>query len=231
MVPVGKAQPKWLLVVLLLGSAATVYFLLSRLEYVMPFSQIPAVLCLPSCSDIESIHPAIATEDYLNTNRPLADLISAEIPEEIQKEKVSLLIEKGEYRVTVFYELQPIKAYDSVFGTEPEGDKRREGDRKTPEGVFRVRDLYPHEQWSKFIWLDYPTPHSWRKHLKAKMQGEVGLLSTVGSEVGIHGVSSGAESLIEQRTDWTWGCISLKNADVDEIYEVVTQGTVVEIVP
>ena len=38
-------------------------------------------------------------------------------------------------------------------------------------------------------------------------------------------------SLIEQRSNWTWGCISLKNRDVDELYRFVGDGTLVEIVP
>lgn len=42
----------------------------------------------------------------------------------------------------MFYELAPIKSYSVVFGGSPRGDKFREGDQKTPEGVYRVRDRY-----------------------------------------------------------------------------------------
>ncbi|MEL7334391.1 MAG: L,D-transpeptidase, partial [Cyanobacteria bacterium J06560_2] len=216
-----KTNQRWLTGGLLLSCAATGYFLLSRLEMVMPFTQIPQVLCVPTCADTQAIHPATAeiqSDQWLNASQSLSSLLG----ESASKEKVSLLIEKSQHRVTVFYELEPVKAYEAVFGTaptgDPTGDKRQEGDRKTPEGIFRIRDLYPHDEWSKFIWLDYPTPQSWRRHLRAKLTGEVGLLSTVGSEIGIHGVPEGADGLIDTRSNWTWGCISLKNADVNEIY-------------
>ena len=198
----------------------------------MPFSQIPAVLCLPSCADDSMVHPVLVTkasrpDGWLNSDESLASLLG----ESVDRAKVSLLIEKSQHRVTVFYDSEPVKAYEAVFGTVPVGDKRMEGDRKTPEGVFRIRDLYPHDEWSKFIWLDYPTPESWQKHLQAKMNGDIGPDATIGGEIGIHGVPEGADGLIDTRSNWTWGCIALKNADVDEIYAYVTQGSVVEIVP
>lgn len=37
--------------------------------------------------------------------------------------------------------------------------------------------------------------------------------------------------MIEQRLNLKWGCISLKNQDVDEIFRFVKRGTLVEIVP
>lgn len=170
---------------------------------------------------------AIESDAWLNSEKSLPALLG----ESVDRTKVSLLIEKSQHRVTVFYDLEPVKAYEAVFGTVPTGDKRIEGDRKTPGGIFRIRDLYPHDECSKFIWLDYPTPQSWRRYWRAKLSGEIGVLSTVGGQVGIHGVPEGADGFIDTRSNWTWSCISLKNADVDEIYDYVTQGAVVEIVP
>jgi murein L,D-transpeptidase YafK len=158
---------------------------------------------------------------------PLQDLLGSNY----ETEKVSILVEKSKYKLTVFYDNQPVKSYPIVLGSAPVGDKRAEGDRKTPEGIYRVRDRYPHPKWSKFIWLDYPTEQDWEEHLQAKLAGEISPEETIGSEVGIHGVPSGLDSAIDRRSNWTWGCISLKNKDVNEIYEVVTQGTLIEIIP
>ncbi|MEL7360306.1 MAG: L,D-transpeptidase [Cyanobacteria bacterium J06560_6] len=217
----------WIISGLLLSCAATTYILLSRLDLVMPLSQITVVLCIPSCGDRSPIHTPIANNSYLNSDKSLTELLG----EAIEPKKVSFLVEKSRHRVTVFYDLEPVKAYESVFGTSPTGDKRIEGDRKTPEGIFRIRDLYPHDDWSKFIWLDYPTPQSWRKHFRAKLSGEIGLLSTIGGQIGIHGVPDNADGFVDTRSNWTWGCVSLKNADVDEIYSVAAHDTIVEIVP
>ncbi|BAZ17078.1 hypothetical protein NIES4071_89560 [Calothrix sp. NIES-4071] len=87
--------------------------------------------------------------------------------------------------------------------------------------------LYPHPQRSKFMWLDYPNRESWKKHLLAKSEGEFDWFLPVGGEVGIHGVPQGSDGFIDKRQNWTLGCPSLKNKDVDEIYGVVQRGTVV----
>jgi lipoprotein-anchoring transpeptidase ErfK/SrfK len=44
-------------------------------------------------------------------------------------------------------------------------------------------------------------------------------------------VPEGKDFLIDRSINWTQGCVSLKNKDVAEVYELVQKGTVVEIVP
>lgn len=163
----------------------------------------------------------------LNDGRSLLNLI----PTPIDRSQTAILVEKSNYKLTLYYQNQPIKSYPIVLGKNPVGDKMREGDYKTPEGIFTIRDLYPHPSWSKFIWLDYPNRESWRKHLEAKRLRKIKSSDTVGSEIGIHGVPQNADYLIDERANWTWGCVSLKNKDVDEIYDVIQVGTIVEIIP
>jgi murein L,D-transpeptidase YafK len=201
------------------------YLLLAKMGFLMPLSELPSVLCLTSCTPERSLHQAINNEKLLNYDRSLPEILG----ENIARDRISILVEKSQYRLTVFYKLQPVKSYPIVLGTSPIGDKLAEGDRKTPEGIYRIRSLYPHSSWSKFIWLDYPTSQSWREHLQAKLTGKLNWSSTIGGEIGIHGVPIQKDSLIDERSNWTWGCISLKNRDVDEIYKFVGNGTVVEI--
>lgn len=224
-----KSQTKkpLLTFILLIGCGATFYFLLTRLGFAMPLSEVPSVLCFTSCKPEQPVHSFIESTQLLNDKHSLPELLG----NDIEPEKVSILVEKSKYKLTVFYKFQPIKSYSVVFGTNPSGDKLHEGDRKTPEGIYHVRDLYSHPHWSKFIWLDYPTPQSWREHFQAKFTGQINLLLPIGGQIGIHGVPSGKDTLIEQRSNWTWGCVSLKNHDVNEIYQFISQGTLVEIVP
>ena len=211
----------------ILGLFTTTYLILFRLGYIMSPSQFSSVVCV-NCSDPESIHPTLGGDSLLNYEQPLANLVD---PQTNQDKKISILIEKSKYRLTVFEDMKPIKSYPVVFGINPTGDKLREGDRKTPEGIFYVKDLYPHQNWSKFIWLDYPRPQSWRQHFQAKLNGELNWLMPIGGEIGIHGVPNNNDGLIDRRSNWTLGCISLKNDDVDEIYQFIGNGTLVEIVP
>jgi murein L,D-transpeptidase YafK len=178
----------------------------------------PPIICPPD----EKIHTPPAA--FIKTDQALAK----RLPREFDRNKISVLIEKSQYRLTVFYDQKPLKSYPVVFGN-GEGDKRREGDRKTPEGILRIRDKYPHENWSKFLWLDYPNAQSECKHNRAKQRREIPVASTIGGEVGIHGVPISQDLLVETKMNWTWGCPSLRRQDVDELYEFVNIGTVVEI--
>ncbi|MEM7726994.1 MAG: L,D-transpeptidase [Cyanobacteria bacterium P01_A01_bin.45] len=45
--------------------------------------------------------------------------------------------------------------------------------------------------------------------------------NTIGGQVGIHGVPPQSDRMIDDRKNWTWGCLSLKNQNVDELYQVV----------
>ncbi len=215
---------------ILLIALAILYSRLSRLGYAIPFSQLSAVLCWQDCAPKEAprLHVPLPADERLNAEQSIAQLLDATL---LKKENISILIEKSRYRLTLYYQQQPVKSYPVVFGGNPLGDKLQEGDRRTPEGIFKIRDLYPHADWSKFIWLDYPNEASWKKHLAAKRQGKIRQSASIGGEIGIHGVPTGTDSSIDRRNNWTLGCISLKNADVDEIYGVLQVGTAVEIVP
>jgi murein L,D-transpeptidase YafK len=148
----------------------------------------------------------------------------------INSNTLRILIVKSRYELSVWSDTLEIKKYPVVFGTNPVDDKLREGDRCTPEGEFKIRSKYPHKSWTKFIWIDYPNKDSWRKHNLAIKQGLIHIDSKIGGEVGIHGVPKNCDYVIDQRQNWTWGCISLKNKDIDEIYEVINMNTMVRII-
>jgi len=131
---------------------------LVRRGYLPPLSYL---VCGDRCVGNEQLHSLPPDSDLLNSRQAL-DF------ESIDPGQTSILVEKSRHRLTLYHRRQPLKSYRVVFGN-PEGDKMQEGDRKTPVGVFKVRDLYPHPSWSKFIWLDYPNDTSWEKHLAAKL--------------------------------------------------------------
>ncbi|NEO58424.1 MAG: L,D-transpeptidase [Okeania sp. SIO3B5] len=223
-VPIKK---KLQLLFIFLAGGVTFYFLIAKFGFLMPLREVLSVACFSSCQSEKSFHPSIKGENLLNYEKSLQQLLE----KESNREGISILVEKSKFRLTIFSNLKPLKSYPIVLGSSPTGDKLHEGDRKTPEGVYYIRDLYPHPSWSKFIWIDYPRPESWREHFLAKFSGHIDWQLPIGGEIGIHGVPAGQNSLIEKRLNWTLGCISLKNHDVDEIYSFVDTGTVVEIIP
>ncbi len=223
----GKRKRNILAIALLFISSLGLYIQLSRLGYLPPLGYFLYMVRSGDSQAKATLSPP-ADGKLLNYNKSIAEIISTRT---IDKSQTSIAIEKSKYRLTLYYQGKAIKSYPVVFGDNPVGDKFREGDYKTPEGVFKIRDLYPHQKWSKFIWIDYPNEESWTKHLQAKQKGKINWTSSIGGEIGIHGVPQGSDYLIEDRKNWTWGCISLKNKDVDELYNAVQIGTTIEIMP
>lgn len=142
---------------------------------------------------------------------------------------VNIFIDKSAYTLSIFAADTLVKEYPVVFGGNPIGDKHKEGDKRTPEGVFGMRDKYPHRNWSKFIWIDYPNADSWRKFNQRKTDGIIKDGETIGGEVGIHGVPDGMDHMIDDKRNWTLGCISMKNKDLNEIYPYITKRTQITI--
>jgi murein L,D-transpeptidase YafK len=222
----SKINRTTITILLLLIGSLGFYFLLVRLGYIPPWHYLLSAKENLTRKDL--FHAPVPGKQQLNYDRVIADIIPSAT---LDRAKTSILIEKSKYRLTLYHDRQPIKSYPIVLGGDPVGDKLKEGDNKTPEGIFKLRDLYPHSDWSKFLWIDYPTEDSWKKHLQAKREGRITWSESIGGEVGIHGVPEGQDSLINNRTNWTLGCISLKNKDVDELYHYVRIGTLVEIIP
>ncbi len=159
---------------------------------------------------------------YINSSKPLSELFDQF---EIDSKNISILIDKSDYKLAVLHDTIIIKEYPVVFGGNSINDKLMQGDGCTPEGTFYIFSKYPHKSWSKFIWIDYPNNDSRKKHNKAKQDGIIPENASIGGEIGIHGVPKGMDKLIDLKSNWTLGCISLKNDDVNEIYPYITKNT------
>jgi len=156
--------------------------------------------------------------DYKNYNYELKALIDSL---NIEASSIYLFVDKSDYKLSVMSDSVIIKEYPVVFGGNPTDDKLQQGDECTPEGSFKVITKYPHKSWTYFIWFDYPNNGSWKKHNKAKAEGKITQNAKIGGELGIHGVPEGFDSAINLKTNWTLGCISLKNKDIKEIYPII----------
>jgi murein L,D-transpeptidase YafK len=158
----------------------------------------------------------------INENRSLAFLIDSL---QVKQHNVSIQIDKSDYILMVLNKAEVLKSYRMVLGSNPKDDKRMEGDRCTPEGTFHIVSKYPHKSWRKFIWIDYPNDESRRKFKEAKLNGEIPKDAKIGGEIGIHGTPEDSDYLIDDKVNWTWGCVSLKRKDVDEIYPYINEST------
>ena len=164
------------------------------------------------------------TDQLINYNTPLSELLDSV---NTTNKALTILIDKSDYILSIMIDSTIIKQYPVVLGGNPEDDKLREGDQCTPEGTFKIRDKYPHRSWSKFIWIDYPNETSWKKHSEAKRESKIPEDVNIGGEIGIHGVPNGRDMLIDMKINWTLGCISLKNKDINDFYPFVSKETII----
>ena len=131
-----------------------------------------------------------------------------------------------------------IKSYSVVLGFAPDGDKEVEGDGKTPEGKFYVFTKNRQSKFHLSLGISYPAKDDAERGLANGLitKSEHDDISTaiesgkmppqktaLGGEIYIHG--GGTSS------DWTWGCVAMNNAEIEELFETVPVGTLVEILP
>ncbi|HVE60421.1 MAG TPA: L,D-transpeptidase [Chitinophagaceae bacterium] len=140
-----------------------------------------------------------------------------------------IVVDKSDYELNVYDAHGWYATYPVVFGNNPLLDKKMEGDRCTPEGSFKIIAKKPHEKWSRFMLIDYPNQESLQKFNERKQRGEIPKNATPGGGVGIHGTWPHEDFIIDRYKNWTLGCISLKNADVQELYGYIPSGTPVTI--
>ena len=160
---------------------------------------------------------------------------------------VKLVIQKSRYTTILYKGETPVKTYQAVFGRGyGDGDKQRMGDRRTPEGDFYICTMNHSKRFYKFMGLSYPglkhaegglrsgmiVPEEYAMIKKAIEERSSPPWETrLGGAVGIHGRTVGDARPQSGDINWTDGCIALENADVDEIYRVVSLGTPVTILP
>jgi murein L,D-transpeptidase YafK len=138
---------------------------------------------------------------------------------------VYILIDKSDYELSIYDNQGWYATYPVVFGNNSLSDKKMEGDRNTPEGTFKITSKRVHDKWYRFMSIDYPNKESWEKFTRRKQQGEIPAAAKIGGGIGIHGTWPHEDFQIDRYSNWTLGCISMKNEDVEEIYKFITPGT------
>ena len=138
---------------------------------------------------------------------------------------VYIVIDKSDYELNVYDSKGWFATYPVVFGNSSLDDKKMEGDRNTPEGSFHIISKKVHDKWDRFMALDYPTRESYEKFRLRKLKGEIPGDARIGGGVGIHGTWPHDDYIIDRYKNWTMGCISMKNNDVEDLYSYVPAGT------
>jgi len=112
-----------------------------------------------------------------------------------------------------------LKSYPFELGFAPTGHKTVEGDGKTPEGTYYINRRNPNSRYHLSLGISYPDANDWAA---ARALG-----LSPGGDIFIHGTTNP----FSNEQDWTWGCIAVTNDEMEEIYAMVKNGTIISIYP
>ncbi|MGH9930545.1 MAG: L,D-transpeptidase family protein [Pyrinomonadaceae bacterium] len=149
-----------------------------------------------------------------------------------------ILVLKSKRLLQLYSDGALVRSYKIGLGLNPVPDKKREGDRATPEGDFYVLTKNDKSAFYLSLGISYPNIEDAKRGLRdglisraqhdaivkaSKRKGRPPQNTALGGQIYIHGNGAGS--------DWTWGCIALENEDVKELFAAVPVGTAVTIKP
>lgn len=149
-----------------------------------------------------------------------------------------VVIHKAERVLGLYRDGRLAATYPIALGHSPEGHKEREGDGRTPEGLYSICNRNPRSRFHLFLGLSYPNADdadaarragriSNAEHRQIVDAIEAGRQppwdTPLGGEIGVHGAGTAS--------DWTLGCIALENEAVEQLWETLRLGDPVLIQP
>jgi murein L,D-transpeptidase YafK len=117
------------------------------------------------------------------------------------------------------------RTFKIALGIRPQGDKKQEGDFRTPEGKYMLDRRNPNSEYFLSIHVSYPNSTDRRE------AAELGV--DPGGAIMIHGqpnVPTRSEAYYRTQ-DWTNGCIAVSNSDMIDIWLMTGENTPIEIRP
>ena len=170
------------------------------------------------------------------------------MPPLIAEPKPEILIEKAQRQLSLYRGDHLFFRCPIGLGFTPQGHKTREGDGCTPEGHYLICTRNPESKFYLALGLNYPNAAD---ALAALAEGRISQKEAaaiiaaeqagqrppwdtpLGGQIMIHGQrpwqKPGQEYLAG--SDWTAGCISLANDDMERLWQLCPLGTPVQILP
>ncbi|MGI9067913.1 MAG: L,D-transpeptidase family protein [Pyrinomonadaceae bacterium] len=149
-----------------------------------------------------------------------------------------IVVIKSKRLLELYSGVAVVRRYHVGLGLNPVDDKKRQGDRATPEGEFYIFTRNSQSAYYLSLGVSYPNVEDAERGLRdglisrpqhdaivraIKRKATPPQHTALGGDIYIHG--NGASS------DWTWGCVALENEDIRELYDAVRVGTPVTIKP
>ena len=136
-----------------------------------------------------------------------------------------VVVEKEQRKLHLMRNGKPFRSFDIALGMYPIGDKRNEGDQKTPEGSYWLDMRNPDSDFFLSIHVSYPDATDRRE---ARSEG-----LNPGGQIMIHGQPNNPtySEAYYAKEDWTNGCIAISNSDMIDIWLMTPENVRIEIRP
>ena len=136
-----------------------------------------------------------------------------------------ILVVKSERKMYLQSAGRTVRTFDISLGLVPQGAKQREGDFRTPEGVYYIEAKNARSDFFLALKVSYPNDDD---RARARVNGV-----DPGGQIMIHGLPN-APKYPEGRylgSDWTDGCIAVSNSDMVDLWLMTSVATPIEIRP
>jgi murein L,D-transpeptidase YafK len=143
-----------------------------------------------------------------------------------------LVLEKDAHLLSAYDGETLLKTYRVAIGSGGAGPKRYEGDGRTPEGDYVIDSRHRSRRFHRFLHVSYPNRDDRERYRRAHRSGEIPDGVGIGGAIGIHGESDNAlVRALDNRVDWTAGCIAVADEEIEELFRTVVDGARLEIRP
>lgn len=129
-----------------------------------------------------------------------------------------VVVEKEDRRMYLLHHDKVLEEYRIKLGFAPIGHKTFEGDGRTPEGRYTIDRRNPNSRFHLSLGISYPNDDD---RAAARALGK-----PPGGDIFIHGQEHPKK---KDKGDWTWGCISVTNKQMEDVYAMVRDGTPIQI--
>ncbi len=140
-----------------------------------------------------------------------------------QNGRTAILVDKLQHRCLLIAKGRVAKSYAANLGRNWFRSKIQENDASTPEGEYRILRKFRSANFGWALLLDYPNAADRARFSLMKKAGQLEARARIGGNIEIHGGG-------RQNSDWTDGCVSLENADMEDLYRHAYVGMRVTIV-
>ena len=136
-----------------------------------------------------------------------------------------ILVVKSERKLYLMNKGEVLRGFDVSLGLVPKGPKRREGDFRTPEGLYSLEARNPDSDYFLSIKISYPNQQD---RIQARRMG-----FDPGGQIMIHGQPNEPRHNESRYFQWDWtdGCIAVSNSDMVDIWLMTGEATPIEIRP